>query len=274
MKKALCAILTLVMLLSTTVFATAADYTMDKFGKWHAVDTPAEGISLSLRDARQLAFEGKLSWEQYDKYRDLVLSGQVYPYDNSDVVIEYPEKGAEYRPNQIWVRLKPEYSRSSEEPLFKPEDFPELDIILDIIVEVDNPYFLLSEESRGDDGCLHFNNGKVYSEHLVLKLSDQTDISLEEAFERIARNPMVAHVSPIYLLYLDDIMLDDEIRFIGDVNGDFRVNSKDIIAVMKHISGVLELSDRDRPFADVNGDGKINAKDIIEIMRLMLVTWA
>ncbi len=54
----------------------------------------------------------------------------------------------------------------------------------------------------------------------------------------------------------------------GDANGDGKVNSRDIIAIMKAM-----LGQEPTPFypeaADVNGDGKTNARDIIAITKTM-----
>ena len=45
-----------------------------------------------------------------------------------------------------------------------------------------------------------------------------------------------------------------------DVNGDGKINSKDIVAEMKAISNGTGGK-------DVNGDGKVNSKDIVRIMK-------
>lgn len=63
------------------------------------------------------------------------------------------------------------------------------------------------------------------------------------------------------------IVIGDSMR--GDVNGDGKVNAKDIIAVMRHMLGNTP-QDFNEPAADMDGNGKVNAKDIIAIMREML----
>ena len=53
----------------------------------------------------------------------------------------------------------------------------------------------------------------------------------------------------------------------GDVSGDGKVNTMDLIRLMKHISGVeVEMAPGS---ADVNGDGKINTMDLIRLMKLV-----
>jgi hypothetical protein len=49
---------------------------------------------------------------------------------------------------------------------------------------------------------------------------------------------------------------------IGDVNGDGKVNAKDVNLIKKFISGTADLTRYDLEAADMNGDGKINAIDI------------
>ena len=53
---------------------------------------------------------------------------------------------------------------------------------------------------------------------------------------------------------------------LGDANGDGATNSRDVIAVMKHIvgAGVKSFSET---LADCNGDGKINSKDVTTLMK-------
>lgn len=52
----------------------------------------------------------------------------------------------------------------------------------------------------------------------------------------------------------------------GDINGDAKVNSKDLTRLMKHIAGeAVELAGA----ADINGDGNINSKDLTRLMKMI-----
>ena len=54
---------------------------------------------------------------------------------------------------------------------------------------------------------------------------------------------------------------------LGDVNGDGKVNARDVTAIMKAIiSGAVLPLDR----ADINNDGKINARDVVALMKLII----
>ena len=54
---------------------------------------------------------------------------------------------------------------------------------------------------------------------------------------------------------------------VGDINGDGKVNSKDLTRFLKYLAGnsveVVEEA------LDVNGDGKINSKDLIRLLKFM-----
>jgi hypothetical protein len=46
----------------------------------------------------------------------------------------------------------------------------------------------------------------------------------------------------------------------GDVNGDGKVNSTDLVKLAAHVKGKKKLSNTSK--ADINGDGKININDV------------
>ena len=53
----------------------------------------------------------------------------------------------------------------------------------------------------------------------------------------------------------------------GDINSDGKINSKDVIALMK---AIVAGTAKDNPAADFNGDGKVNSKDVIAIMKAIV----
>ena len=55
----------------------------------------------------------------------------------------------------------------------------------------------------------------------------------------------------------------------GDLNGDGKLNARDVIALMKMIVG-FDDTGVDRGGADINGDGKLNARDVIALMKRII----
>ena len=56
-------------------------------------------------------------------------------------------------------------------------------------------------------------------------------------------------------------------KLLGDANGDGLINSKDAIALLRFIVGLLNLSPQQMCAADMNKDGKTNSADVISILR-------
>ena len=51
----------------------------------------------------------------------------------------------------------------------------------------------------------------------------------------------------------------------GDINGDGKVNTRDVIALLKNITG--EKVDVVKDSLDVNGDSKVNTRDVITLLK-------
>ena len=52
---------------------------------------------------------------------------------------------------------------------------------------------------------------------------------------------------------------------VGDTNADGRVNTKDLVRLMKYIAG----GDVNIRVPDVNGDGKVDTRDLIRLMKII-----
>lgn len=57
-------------------------------------------------------------------------------------------------------------------------------------------------------------------------------------------------------------------REMGDVNGDYKINSSDALLVLMHAVGERTLSANDKKYADISADGVINSLDALMILRL------
>lgn len=153
-----------------------------------------------------------------------------------------------YEPNVLAVFLKREYANSSCDA----GDFPELPVV------------------RVGDLSSRNVNGVV-----ALYLPADPGITMQEALNRVAGNPMVASAMPI----LDVDYIEMTWILPGDANSDDRVNAKDVTAVMEYLLNDEEVIFNPKDYrlnlkglgrADANGDGVINAKDVTWIMRLIL----
>ena len=56
----------------------------------------------------------------------------------------------------------------------------------------------------------------------------------------------------------------------GDINGDGKVNSLDVLKLQRHILGLEKLTESGRSLADLNGDGKVNAQDLLLLQKKVL----
>ncbi len=56
----------------------------------------------------------------------------------------------------------------------------------------------------------------------------------------------------------------------GDINGDGRIDVRDVVLVTRHTLGMELIPEIKRPYADVNGDGLVNVQDITLIMQKAL----
>ena len=90
------------------------------------------------------------------------------------------------------------------------------------------------------------------------------DIELEDATSSTAKFTMIAGSVVISAVY-------EEFDGIpGDVNADGKLNSRDVVAVMKAAIPGATVSPEIAARADVNNDGKINSRDVIAVMKLAL----
>ncbi|HPR39718.1 MAG TPA: dockerin type I domain-containing protein [Oscillospiraceae bacterium] len=60
------------------------------------------------------------------------------------------------------------------------------------------------------------------------------------------------------------------VRYLGDVNQDDHVNSRDIVAIQKAIVSGNAIEEPERTLADVNDDGHVNSRDIVAIQKYIV----
>lgn len=175
----------------------------------------------------------------------ILLAGMLVSAVSSGAVYQLKDS-IKYEPNRIIVFPKQKYKRGT----YTAKDFPELE--------------LESVES-------HTPENSVFPGTVRLCLPKDSGLSLQEAMERVAKNPMVASVMPdITEPYVDLCWI-----LPGDANGDETINARDITTIMKYLLNNEEMILNERHThsnylahsrIDANNDGAVDAKDITWIM--------
>ena len=56
---------------------------------------------------------------------------------------------------------------------------------------------------------------------------------------------------------------------IGDVDGDGKLNPKDVLLMRKALGGVETLTDAEKLAADCDGDGRLTPKDVLALRKYL-----
>ena len=56
----------------------------------------------------------------------------------------------------------------------------------------------------------------------------------------------------------------------GDVNGDWKINTADVLLIQRYLAGAVMLDDKQRERADVSGDGAVSVADVLLIQRYLV----
>lgn len=55
----------------------------------------------------------------------------------------------------------------------------------------------------------------------------------------------------------------------GDVNGDWAINTADVLLIQRYLAGAVTLNEKQKELADVNGDGTVSVADVLLIQRYL-----
>ena len=117
---------------------------------------------------------------------------------------------------------------------------------------------------RDDLNDVVVKNGSVYQAHKDTAIENTYTVSLSNAaYDFIKTDPTaIAYYSSITFKFakLSPVLMQ------GDMNGDGKVNAKDVTALMKSLIGAAP-SNFVADAADYNQDGKVNAKDVTSLMK-------
>ena len=64
-------------------------------------------------------------------------------------------------------------------------------------------------------------------------------------------------------------IIAQNLRKLGDINGDGKLNVRDLTALQRCLAEINTLSNDDRAAADINNDGKIDILDVTCLQRYL-----
>ena len=68
----------------------------------------------------------------------------------------------------------------------------------------------------------------------------------------------------------EPLVLMQESASIMDINGDGKINLKDLNMLYEYVNETIELNSEELQRADVNGDGKVNAQDLNKLYEYII----
>ena len=169
----------------------------------------------------------------------------------------YDEEEGWYSNERLIVTIKHEYSGLAKE--WHAGAFPEIGISK---IE----YITTLKDGKPEDYPLI--NMDTYRQQLLVFLSGDSEIGIKEAKALLEKNEYVASVAFDHYYYYseDDTLVTETDTGSLDVNGDGKLNAKDVTLLMKQLVGT-NIPDA---ALDINGDGNVNAKDVSALMKAII----
>jgi uncharacterized protein (DUF2141 family) len=114
-----------------------------------------------------------------------------------------------------------------------------------------------------------YREGSAVADYTVAIFGNSADYSLENvaAGTYTLKVSKKDHVTRSYEITADGTALtqDVKIHLLGDVNGDGKVNTRDVGMVNQHVREVRFIDGYEFACADVVNDGKLNTRDVGKI---------
>lgn len=99
---------------------------------------------------------------------------------------------------------------------------------------------------------------------LTLKVSDEAEPGVQKI--RVCYSPsntVTAEDTQVTLDSADMLFAIDDYGLLGDVNGDGRITTLDVVRIAKYLIGDFAFTEQQRIAADVTGDGRVTAADVV-----------
>ena len=113
----------------------------------------------------------------------------------------------------------------------------------------ENTWFIKNEQHVGFSNASTRDNGSFYA--WILTAPEGTDVYSNPNF-------------PQFMYYFNDI---EELRPLGDVDGNMKLSIADAKMILKNVSGLRALTDSQVEAAELSGDGKVSIVDAKLILR-------
>ncbi len=241
---------------NTVIYINAYIMTLDDF--MYVRNTEKKNIVESVRAnyvcAKNPDLPYSTSWEEYDNY---------YYYKNEDW-----HKKSGYSTDCIIVEFSESF-RNFVSDNIEPDEmgFHMLDssVFSSVFPEMQDK--IISVKSGDRD----WRWGAVYFENWNDCCTDYTKEHIDEYVEVLKylyNHPVVVSVTPNAILtgYWDE---PETPPLLGDVDGNDKVNSKDVLMMRKALGGVYTLNEKEKLSADVDGDGELTPKDVLAVRKYL-----
>ena len=68
----------------------------------------------------------------------------------------------------------------------------------------------------------------------------------------------------------ETLLFTDDYGLLGDINGDGRITTVDVIRIAKYLIDDIPFTGKQLTAADVTGDGKVTAADVVRIAQYIV----
>lgn len=106
---------------------------------------------------------------------------------------------------------------------------------------------------------------------LTLKVSDEATASLQKIKVCYSQaNTITTKDTVMNLDVAETLLFTDDYGLLGDINGDGRITTVDVIRIAKYLIDDIPFTGKQLTAADVTGDGKVTAADVVRIAQYIV----
>ncbi|AMC93201.1 hypothetical protein AOC36_04205 [Erysipelothrix larvae] len=129
--------------------------------------------------------------------------------------------------------------------------------------------------STGDGTSLNMRSSWTTNSRIMTTIPDNAIVKsvgiASNGWVKVEYNGLRGYVSPDFVKQTES-PIEVPTGMKGDLNGDSKIDSRDMMAIYRHIIGTVTISANDFYKADINGDGKIDSRDMMAVYRHIIGT--